>query len=143
MKTKKFYLGIALMASLGMFSSCEDWIPEAPSPQTTITITNSVSTLKCEGENVLNIDVKTDNSLVTVNVDADTTKIAREDVNEVYCAIGVKSNTFTELPITLKDSLAESGSYTLRIVVKYTKDGALRESTYTGSLTVTSKTTTE
>ena len=136
------------MASLGMFSSCEDWIPEPKNPEVIINNSATVSTsicvseLECNGEDVLKIDTKADSCLVTVNIDADTTKIAREDVNEVYCAIGVKSNTFTELPITLKDTLAESGSYTLKIAVKYTKDDEAKESIYSGSLTVESKTTT-
>ena len=53
-----------------------------------------------------------------------------------------KNYTFTAVPITLKDTLSESGSYTFKIAVKYTKDDEVRESIYSGSLTVASKTTT-
>ena len=151
MKNRRKGLGIALVMAVGMFASCNDFWDSINEPKeptiidnSTVTVnTNvSVSTLKCVGANILNIAVKTKSNLIAVNIDADTTKIAREAINEVHCTLGTENYTFTEVPIVLKDTLTESGSYTLKIVAKYTVGDSVNESTYSGSLTVTNKTTT-
>lgn len=151
MKNRRKGLGIALVMAVGMLSSCNDFWDSINEPKeptiidnSTVTVnTNvSVSTLKCVGANILNIAVKTKSNLIAVNIDADTTKIAREAINEVHCTLGTENYTFTEVPIVLKDTLTESGSYTLKIVAKYTVGDSVNESTYSGSLTVTNKTTT-
>ena len=150
MKNRRKGLGIVFIMAVGMFASCNDFWDSINEPKEPTIIVNStvtvntnvsVSTLKCVGANILDIAVKTDSSLIAVSIDADTTKIAREVINEVHCTLGTENHTFTEVPIVLKDTLAESGSYTLKIVAKYIVDDSVAETTYSGSLTVTSETT--
>ena len=125
MKNRRKGLGIVFIMAVGMFASCNDFWDSINEPKEPTIIVNStvtvntnvsVSTLKCVGANILDIAVKTDSSLIAVSIDADTTKIAREVINEVHCTLGTENHTFTEVPFVLKDTLAESGSYSLMIV---------------------------